>query len=264
MFQINISPYFQIGSREISWAAVGYILAMTITIVVSILELRRRGIFLKWSEILYVCIVFIIGAFIGGRLFYILDNLNYYINYPSRIINLSGIVIYGAVIGSIAAITAYLKIRGLPLWKHRDAVAPGSMLGMSLYRFGCIVSGCCYGLPSTSSFSVVYLSHECYAPTNIALYPTQEYHLLLGLAAFVILWILRDKLKPDGSLFLLWLILFSAGDLAVRFFRVANTIVFNWQLAQIIDVAMLLVTIPLLITQMLRYQTQQKISNVNS
>ena len=138
------------------------------------------------------------------------------------------------------------------------AVAPGAMLGMSLYRVGCILSGCCYGLPSTSTCSVRYVNPDSFAPTNIAIYPTQVYHLVLGLLAFVILWILRNRLKPEGALFLLWLALFSAGDLAVRFFRVANPFIFNWQLAQMVDIAILAVTIPWFMVKIQSHRTNQQ------
>jgi phosphatidylglycerol:prolipoprotein diacylglycerol transferase len=259
MFHINITPYFLIGTVAISWTAVGYTLAMAIPISFSILEIRRRGIFIHWNEIFNICVVFIIGAFLGGRFFYILDNLSFYIKYPGQIIGLSGIVIYGVVIGSIAAIALYLKIRGLPFWKYRDAVAPGSMLGMSLYRIGCITNGCCYGLPSSSFFSITYIHPESHAPNNIALYPTQIYHLLLGLLTFAILWILRDRLKPVGSLFLLWLILFFAGDLFVRFYRVSNPFIANWQLAQMVDIIMLLITIPWFVINIMSHNTRRSI-----
>jgi len=260
MFYINIDPYFHIGSLDIPWTAIGLALAMAVTIILGIPEAKRRGITIRLNGAAALCIVFIAGVFIGGKLFYLLDNWNRVISYPEHFVHLSGIVIYGVVIGAVAAIAIYLKARGLSFWAHGDAVAPGAMLGMSLYRIGCILCGCCYGLPSNSTCSVAYVNPDSFAPTNIAIYPTQVYHLILGLLTFVILWILRNRLKPEGALFLLWLILFSAGDLAVRFFRVANPFIFNWQLAQIVDIAILAVTIPWFAIKTQSYRTSHNIS----
>jgi phosphatidylglycerol:prolipoprotein diacylglycerol transferase len=193
----------------------------------------------------------IIGYFIGGRFFYLLDNFYYYINHPEDIIYFS-VVMYGLVVGIVVALFIYTRIARQPFWINGDIIAPGIMLGFALYRMGCVVNGCCYGLPADLPWAVVYTHPDSLAPLGIAIHPTQMYHLVLSFIAFAILWILRKRLQPDGALFLLWLILFAVTDLPVRFFRVANPFLSGWQLAQIVDVVLLAIAVPWFIIRVRR------------
>jgi prolipoprotein diacylglyceryltransferase len=61
---------------------------------------------------------------------------------------------------------------------------------------------------------------------------------------------LRKKLRPEGSLFLLWLIFFGAGDFIVRFFRESEPFLFNLPQAQIIDI---LIVVAAAVTLSVRY-----------
>jgi phosphatidylglycerol:prolipoprotein diacylglycerol transferase len=117
------------------------------------------------------------------------------------------------------------------------------MLGMSLYRIGCIINGCCYGIASNLPWSVVYTDPGSHAPFGKLLHPTQAYHLVLSLIAFAVLWMMQRRLKPTGSLFLLWLVLFAVTDLPVRFFRVEEPFFLGMKLAVIIDILILAIAV---------------------
>ncbi len=249
MIEINIDPVLHLGTWGIKWITLSLIGAIIVVIAVGIIGLRRVGISLAPRNIIGMSLSFIIGLVVGARLFYVIDNWSYYLEHPQAIFSLAGIVIYGAVIGSVIAIAIYARIGKLSFWRWGDAIAPGAMLGMALYRVGCIFNGCCFGLEAHLPWSVVYTSAQSHAPFGKLLHPTQMYHLLLGLLAFAALWPLQRRLKTEGSLFLLWLILFAATDLPVRFFRVAETFFLGIQLAVIVDVVILAVTIPWFVTR---------------
>ena len=70
----------------------------------------------------------------------------------------------------------------------------------------------------------------------------------MDLAIFGILWKLRGCIKPDGSLFLLYLILYSIGRFFLSFLRLdSNTVFLSLNQAQWISLIVLLVTIPVLV-----------------
>lgn len=246
MIRINFDPVFSSGSLHFSWSTIGLTVCIAVIIIIGVIETRRRCLNLDWIDIIGLSAYFIAGTFIGGRLFAVLENLDLYVQHQRALLG-HGLVIYGALIGALSGIALYAKLRKLPFWRIGDAIAPGAMLGMTLYRIGCIVSGCCYGLPTSLPWAVIYTHPVSHAPINIAMHPTQMYHFILGLIAFIILWILRDRFKPEGTLFLLWVILFTAGDLTVRFFRDISPVLAGWQLAQIVDTLVLVIAIPWII-----------------
>jgi phosphatidylglycerol:prolipoprotein diacylglycerol transferase len=104
---------------------------------------------------------------------------------------------------------------------------------------------------------VAYTNPASFCPLGESFQPTQIYHLIWNLIGFGILWSLRRRLKPQGSLFLLYLALYAAGDLSIRFVRVGEPFLFGLQQAQLIGIAILVITVPWLIIRMWRYRTKQ-------
>jgi phosphatidylglycerol:prolipoprotein diacylglycerol transferase len=251
MIYINVDPVVSLGSIKLSWTSIGLSVSFAVIIIMGIMEIRRRCLSIGWIDIIGLSAYFIAGTFIVGRLFAVLENLDLYVQNQRALIG-HGLVIYGVLIGALSGIALYTKLRNLPFWHIGDVIAPGAMLGMTLYRIGCIVCGCCYGLPTSLPWAVTYVHPDSYAPINVAMHPTQMYHFILGLIAFIILWVLRDRLKPEGTLFLLWVILFTAGDLTVRFFRDTSPVLAGWQLAQIVDTIVLAIALPGLIIRVRR------------
>ena len=249
MFEINIDPIVRLGPLGIYWSGIGFIVSVAVVIIMGTYEAKRRGIrMIPWRiEALFAA--FLIGSTIGGKLFYVLDNWEYLSGNPMEIIFSYSILLHGVLFCGLIALAICTKISWINLvrinfWRLGDIIAPGSMLGIALYRIGCTLTGCCYGLPATVPWAVVYTNPDSAAPVNILIHPTQLYHLFLGLLAFIALWFLRNRMKPEGALFLLWLILFAIGDFVVRLFRVAQPFIFDWQLAQIADVVILAITVP--------------------
>ena len=250
MIEIGINPVLQLGTLEVRWITLIFILSLIIVMVMSVLESKRAGTTIVWNRIVGLGLSFVVGALIGGRIFYVLDNLKDFSGHPERIFGLTGILMYGVVIGALMAVLIYTRFRKLSFWEIGDFIAPGAMLGLTLYRVGCIINGCCYGLPTGLPWAIVYTNPNSVAPLYTLLHPTQIYHLVLGLIAFAVLWLLRGKLKPPGSLFLLWLALFAVTDLPVRLFRDGHTFLFGLQQAQLLGILTLLVTVPWLIIRM--------------
>jgi phosphatidylglycerol:prolipoprotein diacylglycerol transferase len=78
-------------------------------------------------------------------------------------------------------------------------------------------------------------------------HPTQVYELIFGLVAFAILVKLRGRFRPDGSLFLIYLSLYSAWRIGIDFLRVGTPFLFGLHQAQVIAIIVLAITIPVLV-----------------
>jgi phosphatidylglycerol:prolipoprotein diacylglycerol transferase len=267
MITININPVaFSIGAFEVRWYGIMVVLAVVAVIAIALREAKRVG--LAEEHIYSAGLWAIIGGIIVSRLFHVIDKWDYYIAHPARIIGFEGLTVYGAVLGALLAVLIYCWVKKLSFWLIGDVIAPGAILGQAIGRIGCLLNGCCYGLPTSLPWGVVYTNPGSYCPLGESFQPTQIYHLIWNLIGFGLLWSLRTRIKPQGSLFLFYLALYAAGDLSIRFVRVGEPfrsgLFFNLQEAQIIGILVLLVTVPWLIVRMLRAKTQGVIRGSSS
>jgi phosphatidylglycerol:prolipoprotein diacylglycerol transferase len=264
MINIGIDPVaISLGPLEVRWYGIMVVLAVVAVIVISLLEARRVG--LAEEHIYSVGLWAIIGGIIVSRLLHVIDKWGYYMANPAQIIGFEGLTVYGAVFGALLAILIYCWVKKISFWRIGDVAAPGAILGQAIGRIGCTINGCCFGLenPPWWAGSIIY-THPHHAlfgtPLWVPLYPTQIYHLIWNLIGFGILWSLRRRLKPQGSLFLLYLAVYAAGDLSIRFVRAGEPfrsgMFFNMQQAQLIGIVILVVTVPWLIIRMWRARAQ--------
>jgi phosphatidylglycerol:prolipoprotein diacylglycerol transferase len=268
MINIGIDPVaFSIGVFDVRWYGIMVVLAVVAVIVISLLEARRVG--LAEEHIYNVGLWAIIGGVIVSRLLHVIDKWDYYMANPAQIIGFEGLTVYGAVLGALLVVLIYCWVKKISFWLIGDVVAPGAILGQAIGRIGCLMNGCCYGLPTSLPWGLVYTHPGNYGPPlGGAVHPTQVYHLIWNLIGFGVLWSLRRRLKPQGSLFLLYLALYAAGDLSIRFVRAGEPfrsgMFFNMQQAQLIGIIILVVTVPWLIVRMLRARTQAVITESSS
>ncbi|MCJ7655999.1 MAG: prolipoprotein diacylglyceryl transferase [Dehalococcoidia bacterium] len=264
MITININPVaFSLGAFDVRWYGIMVALAVVAVIVISLLEARRVG--LAEEHIYSVGLWAIIGGVVVSRLLHVIDKWDYYMANPAQIIGFEGLTVYGAVLGALLAVLIYCWVKKISFWLIGDVIAPGAILGQAIGRIGCIMNGCCYGLHTSLPWGVVYTNPDSYCPFDGPVQPTQIYHLIWNLIGFGILWSLRRRqLKPQGSLFLLYLALYAAGDLSIRFVRVGEPFLFGLQQAQLIGIIILVVTVPWLIVRMLRARTQAVITESSS
>ena len=257
--EIGINPVaFGFGPFEVRWYGIMVVLAVVAIIIITLLEAKRVGI--SEEHIYSVALWAVIGGVMVSRLVHVIDKWDYYVAHPEQIIRFEGLSVYGAVIGAMAAVLIYAWVKKLSFWQLGDVAAPGALLGQAIGRIGCILNGCCYGLPTSMPWAVIYTNPRSYAPLGLPIHPTQIYHLLWNLAAFAIIWGLRRRLKPQGVVFLSYLALYAVGDLGIRFVRAGEPFLFGIQQAQLIGIVILVVTVPWLIIRMWRARSATLVS----
>jgi len=268
MLTISVNPVaFAIGSLQIRWYGIMIAIAVISVLVVMVREAKRRGI---TNDIYSISLSGIAGGLVGGRLAYVIYYWDHFIAHPLEIIGFQGLAQNGMVIGVVVAALIYMgvtRMRFSALLSLGDLLAVGAPLGLAIARIGCTLNGCCSGqLSPFNSFplAVIYTPRDSMDPQywNMPLYPTQIYHLLWGLIVFAIVWRLRGKLKPEGSLLFFFFCIFAAGDFGIRFLRAGEPWVWGLQQAQVLDLAILAVFLPWLIIRMRRFKKQALVTGV--
>ncbi|KAB1441112.1 prolipoprotein diacylglyceryl transferase [Pseudodesulfovibrio senegalensis] len=162
----------------------------------------------------------IAGGILGARLLYICIDPQRFINDPLEIPAIwnGGLVFSGGLAGGVLA--GWLTLRKQPhKMQWADAMAPGLALGQCIGRIGCLMAGCCYGSMCTLPWAITFTNPQSLAPLYRPLHPTQLYHSLSGLLTFLILIMVRKRLKRPGDATGLFLVLFSVQRFVIEFFR---------------------------------------------
>jgi phosphatidylglycerol:prolipoprotein diacylglycerol transferase len=251
--EIDFSPIlFSVGPWEFRWYSAILIISAALALLLLLLEAKRLGLSRSHAIVLFLWgIVFKITF---AKLFLFVDRWQYYSVDPSRIWDLSSGRLDGGIIGYILLLIIYSQIIKFPFWRLSDLVIPCLAIAVAVGRIGCLINGCCYGITCDLPWAIIYTNPRSYAPLNIPIHPVQLYQAVWYSAVFAAVWLLRKRLKPEGSLFLLFIMLHASGDLATRFFRVDNAFLFGLQQAQVISILMLTVCIPLYIVRHIQYR----------
>lgn len=251
MIAIHLNPVaFTVGPFAVPWYAIMLVAAVVTMIILAAREGGRVGI---PPGVIYSAAAWaIVGGEMASKLVHIIDWWGYYAAHLREVLRFEGQAIYGAILGALLAVRIHTAVKVLPFWRLADVVAPGAALGQAIGRMGCLIQGCCYGLPTSLPWAVVYTHPHSYAPLGVALHPSQVYFVLWNLAVFATIRHLRERLEPEGSLFLVYLALYSAGDFGLRFLRQGEPFLLGLHQAQIIGLAILAAVVPLLTLRMRR------------
>ncbi len=207
----------------------------------------RKGAKISYDTLFTVALISIPSGIIFSRLLHVIDLWDYYSQNPGQIIGGSGLTTYGAILGATLGIWVYSKFSKLQFGYFADLLAPAVIVAQAVIgRIGCTINGCCYGVETSLPWGIVYTHPGSYGPLGVAVHPTQIYELIFGLIVFVILFKLRGRFKPDGSLFLIYLGLYSMWRLGIGFLRVGTPFLFGLHQAQVVAIIVLSICVSLL------------------
>ncbi len=198
----------------------------------------RRG--LSQVATLDLGIIGTIMAVIGGRLFHVFVEgpgyaspgySNYYWEHPTHIWQIwrGGFVSYGGFLGLGLGWIVYLRLRKLDTWAYLDHVGVYSGPFIDFFtRMGCLMAGCCYGLPSPFHKGGKYLLYITFTnPSSdagskfngIPLWPTQIYSMIAAVIMFLICFRIDRHKKFKGQVMLTFLMLYAFFRFFIEFLR---------------------------------------------
>jgi prolipoprotein diacylglyceryl transferase len=164
-----------------------------------------------------------------------------------------GLAFFGGLVLGFVAVVAYMYRHRIPFWPTADAVAPALVAGYGVGRIGCQLSGDGdWGLVNTAPkpgwmgflpdwmwafrypHNVLNTSNTDPVPSvpiegcdwqycmqlSEPVWPTPFYETLMMLVIFGILWALRKRIRPQGMLFFIYLLLIAAERFFIEKIRV--------------------------------------------
>ncbi len=254
MIEIDIGPFLiSSGSFLLSWHGFFTFIAVATAVYLVGRWAPAKGI--EPDDIYSIAIWAILGGIVGARLVHVIDNLGFYQYNPLQILYIwsGGIGIWGGILGGFIGGAGYSLIAKHPVGVIADLTAPALLLVQSIGRLGDIVNGeHCARAATEFILAFNWIRPEsdarvCANGVGVPVQPVIAYEMLWNLAALFVIWKLRDRLKPDGMLFALYLALYSVGRFMVTFLRQDKVWTLGLQEAQFIAILVLLITVPLLV-----------------
>lgn len=257
MIKIGINPVaFSLSPLTVRWYGLMVDLAV-ITIVLWAIRAVKTDNRLTYDMTLNAALVGVPSGIVISRLLHIIDQWSYYSQHTlTQLFSSEGMTIYGAVLGAALGIWIYSKLSKFSFGHLADVIAPAIILAQAIGRVGCLLNGCCYGIETWLPWGILYTNRASYGfadsfalPLNsgLGLHPTQLYEIIYNLVVFSFLLGLRNRFKPDGSLFAIYLTFYALWRLFIDFLRPGTPFLFNLHQAQIISIVVLAITIPFLV-----------------
>ncbi len=274
-----MNPIFiAIGKVKITYYGLMYAISFLLGIELAKKVAKEKGFS---SEIIEnYAFVAMISGLLGGRIYYVLFNLDYYLNNPQDIMAVwkGGMAIHGGIIGGILGTCLYGYIKKINPLQLGDFAAGPLLLGQSLGRIGNLMNGEIYGVPTFTPYKYIFSLKPTFyqwfdyyktlpidekikitenvpwglvfpesSPAgqefpNLPLHPAMIYEMILNFIGFLFIWfVLRKKDYPTGIIWCSYIIIYSVIRIFVSFFRAEDLMFLGLRAPHLVSLIMIII-----------------------
>ena len=257
---INPPAYFTVFGKNIYFYGViiglGFILGMLYCA-------RRSRDFGPKPDDVYDLMIFLIPfSIIGARLYYVIFELDYYIQHPEHIFSTreGGLAIYGGIIAGALVVYFVCRKKKVPVPAFLDLVVFGLLIGQIVGRWGNFMNREAFGAETD-----IFCRMGLIAPDGSTIYvhPTFLYESLwnLGVLIFLIVFTRKGKRRYDGQCLLLYFLLYGLGRAWIEGLRTDSLYIGDTgiRVSQALSLALILVSLVILIIQSRRPHPPEKL-----
>ncbi len=247
---IRMNPVaFRLFGLDIRW----YGILISIGIILGLLVAYKQSEFYsidfeKVTDIFIVCLPL---SVLCARLYYVIFNWSFYSSNPSEILNIrgGGLAIHGGILGAVISSYFMSKYNKIDFLKLLDLIAPSFILAQSIGRWGNFFNSEAHGGIVSKEFisrfpsfiqKGMFIDGSYYHPTFL-------YESIWNLIIFILLLILSRKNFKKGSIFYLYLLLYSIGRFFIEGLRTDSLMLGPFRMAQVISLSFIVICTLLLI-----------------
>ncbi len=232
MIHLPSPEFIHLGPLTIRWY--GFCAAVAALVSYFLLTRRAKRFHLTEDQVLDVMVVCVLGGVIGARLEYVRRFWSdYFANDFWGIFRVweGGLVFQGGFILVVLILLVMCWRRKWSPGDIADLIAPVLPIAHAIARLGCLLNGCCFGIPWShgvcypaigndvlhQQIEKGFLSPEATAPLPVV--PVQLMESLLCLAIAGIIFWLERKQRLTHRRFLIYVLLYSVGRVTLEFLR---------------------------------------------
>lgn len=239
---------------NIYWYAICIVLGIVVALV---LCGRSKENFNVKFDFIIECILFaIVFGVIGARLYYVLFNLDYYLQNPIKILHIrdGGLAIYGGLIAGFVIILIKCRKRKVDILDFLDYFAPFVALAQSIGRWGNFFNQEAYGTETTNFLRMGITVENGYKEVH----PAFLYESIFTLIIFVILRKLQKNRKFKGQICYSYLVLYSGIRMIIESVRIDSLMLGNFRISQVLSIAIFVIFGIMLLKNYINYNKTEK------
>ena len=243
---------FKIFNINIYWYSICILIGVILAYILITKESKKHNIDndIISDLIFYTLIVGILGA----RIYYVIFNLDYYMQNPIDIIKIynGGLAIHGGIIFGVLFVYFFTKKKKLNFVKILDICAPAVILAQAIGRWGKLFNKEAHGsivlIEKLKSMHIPkFIIDGMYIDGNYY-YPTFYFESIWCIIGFIILMFIRKnknvKIGVQIGFYLIW---YSIGRFFIEALRTDSLMLFNLKMAQIVSIIGIIIGIILMI-----------------
>ena len=214
----------RLGPVAVHWYGLTYLVAFGLFLALASLRVQRAPFAQAgWLRRDVEDLLFygVLGVILGGRLGYVFfDKPEYYAANPFEAFAVwkGGMSFHGGLLGVLAAMVAFGRMRGRRFLEVTDLIAPCVPLGLASGRMGNFINGELWGRAADPSLPWAMIFPQ--SGTATPRHPSQLYQFAMeGVMLFIILWWYGRVPRPLGRVSGLFLIGYGVLRFAAEYFR---------------------------------------------
>lgn len=241
-----MNPIFlDLGFVQIYWYSMILFVAFFIGGFLALKEAKKWNIEEDFMINLFFYIV--IFGLIGARLYYVLFNLDYYLQDPIEILKVweGGLAVHGGLITSLLVVIFYCKKYRINTLRVLDIIVVSLILGQAIGRWGNFMNGEAYGAATTlEHLQNLHIPQFIIDGMNIKgtyYQPTFLYESILSFIGFIVLLVFRSReytrIGMTSALYLIW---YGIERFIVEIMRSDSLMLGSFKIAQIVSIVMII------------------------
>jgi phosphatidylglycerol:prolipoprotein diacylglycerol transferase len=242
---ISINPIpLQLGPLSVGWFGLCSLLGVAVALLLLLRQARSQR--LPQAVLLDAAAWAIPVGVVSARVVHVLGTWDRYFTDSAAIwqLPLSGLSLWGGLVGGGLAAASYLGARGLDRRRVADAAAPALALGIAVGRLGELLEGVGQGTATVLPWGTRYTNPLSGAPDfGTARHPAQLYDGLIALLLCGLLLLTAGWRLPRGLRFWSFLTVYGAARVALGGVRLDPPFLFGLQIDQLIAGAAVLVAL---------------------
>ena len=231
----HVGKEFFIGNFSIAFYGIAIVLGMLLGIWAVRLRAKETG--QSPDDYLDISLITLAAAIVGARLYYVIFSWREYADDPLSIFNLrgGGLAIYGGLIGGALAILILSRVKKIPFPRVLDTCVIGVPIGQILGRWGNFFNREAFGGYTDNLFAMQLpvsavrqneITQEMWDNVVvqngirfIQVHPTFLYEGLWNCLVLLLLFLMRNRTRFEGELFLLYLTGYGTGRFFIEMLR---------------------------------------------
>ncbi len=246
---------FQLGPFTVNWYGIIIAIAALAGFFLASREAKRRG---EDPEHTFTMALLLVPmAFIGARLYHVIDLWDFYSQNPVLIFGGAGLGIFGAIAGGVTGLIIYTTWKKLSILRWLDIAAPGLILGQAIGRWGNFFNQELYGYPTDLPWAIsIDPAHRLPGYEAFShFHPMFLYESLLNfLGCFLLLFLARKlgKRLLDGDIISLYVIYYGLVRFALEGLKIDVWTIAGFPTARWISIIAIITAVAVMIDRRLR------------